>query len=41
MLQVGDDYIRDMQCRRDALADAHTDHLVVPNNDEKNKFFIV
>lgn len=41
MLQVGDDYIRDMQCRRDALANDHQAHLVVPANDEKNKFFIV
>lgn len=41
MMEVSENYVKDMQCRRDVLADAHTDHLVVPNNDEKNKFFIV
>lgn len=41
MLQVGDDYIRDMQCRRDALANDHQAHLVVPANDKDNKYFIV
>lgn len=41
MLQVSDDYIKDMQCRRDAIAGEHTEHLVVPDNSKDNKYFIV
>ena len=41
MMEVSENYVKDMQCRRDVLADAHTDHLVVPANDKDNKYFIV
>jgi hypothetical protein len=36
-----DDYVHDMQTRRDVLADEGVEHLVMPENDEQNKFFRV
>ena len=41
MLQVSENYVKDMQCRRDAIAGEHTEHLVVPDNSKDNKYFIV
>ena len=41
LMEVSENYVKDMQCRRDVLADAHTEHLVIPDNDKNNKFFIV
>lgn len=41
MLEVSEGYVKDMQCRRDVLADEHTEHLVVPANDKDNKYFVV
>lgn len=40
-LRCGEEYVHDMQTRRDALADEGVDHLVMPENEEGNKFFRV
>lgn len=41
VLAVSEGYVKDMQCRRDVLANAHDSHLVVPKNDAENKYFIL
>lgn len=41
MLQASEAYVHDMQHRRDEIAGGAVQHLVMPNNDAKNKYFIV
>lgn len=40
-IKCSEDYVHDMQTRRDALADESVSHLVMPENNEKNKYFRV
>ena len=41
MMSVSDNYIHDMQHRRDVLVGEEGEHLIVPNNDKENKYFIM
>lgn len=40
-ISCAEGYVHDMQTRRDTLANESVDHLVMPENDEQNKFFRV
>lgn len=41
MLQASDGFVHDMQHRRDSLAGEDAEHLIIPNNDSNNKYYIL
>lgn len=40
-MKCSEDYVHDMQTRRDALVNEGVSNLVMPDNDEENKYFRV
>ena len=41
VLDIAEGYVRDMQCRRDTINNEHASHLVIPDNNPSNPFFIL